>query len=511
VTVLSAAAATRVPVVVGIGEVLDRTHDPLQAKEPLELMSEAMRGAAADACGARGVELLESLDSLDIVCEYSWPYVDACASLCMRLNITPARAEYGPPGGESPVRYIHEAALRIAAGRSVVAAVVGAEAGYSAPHVAKAGAAHWSPRDTTARLLRGADLCHPLAVRHGAEQPVRVYPFYENATQARWGQSQGEALRESGELWSHYSSVAAGNPFAWLGRHYTVEEIITPSADNRLIAWPYTKHMAANPSVNQGAAVLVTSLDTARRLSVPEDRLVYVWGGASASEPRDYLGRDQFDRCAAQEAVLEAALGLGGGDISRFTALELYSCFPVVPKMARRTLGLAADAQTTAIGGLSFFGAPLNNYMTHAAAGLVRHLRQQPGKLALLYGQGEFLTKHHALILASCAPRDATLMDRYSVQEQADRNRAAPPELVLDYAGPARLETFTVIYNRAGTPEHGVVIGRTPQGARLMARVDGADSSSIAFLTDLSTCPIGTTGSVRRGGADGLLTWVYRP
>ena len=37
------------------------------------------------------------------------------------------------------------------------------------------------------------------------------------------------------------------------------DEITTPSPANRLIAWPYTKLMVANPTVNMGAAVLLTS------------------------------------------------------------------------------------------------------------------------------------------------------------------------------------------------------------------------------------------------------------
>ena len=92
-------------------------------------------------------------------------------------------------------------------------------------------------------------------------------------------------------------------------------------------------------------------------------------------------------------------MDLVGGDGKAFDAIELYSCFPCVPKMARRTLGLGADVQPTVTGGLTFFGAPLNTYMTHAACAMVRKLRDG-AKLGLLYGQGGFVTKHHALVLS---------------------------------------------------------------------------------------------------------------
>ena len=498
--------AARTPVLIGIGEVVDKQRDPLLAREPIELMAAALSRAAADASPTPAA-LMNAIDSLDIVCEHSWPYPDPCGLLGERIGVRPRRIEYGVTGGESPVRFIHEAALRIARGESTVAAIVGAEASHSAAAAAKAGVnPPWSPRDPNAKLLRGKDMCHPVAVRHGVVQPIHVYPLYENATQAAWGQTQSEALRESGELWSRYSGVAAENPCAWLTRRYTRDEIITPTADNRLISWPYTKHMVANPLVNQGAAVLLTTLERALELGVARERLVYVWSGASANEPRDYLQRDQYQRSSAQDAVLRASLEQAGDDVTQFALVELYSCFPVVPKMARRTLGLPADAQMTSTGGLSFFGAPLNNYMTHAAAGLVRRLREQPGKLALLYGQGEYVTKHHALILASAPPRANRLTADYSVQAIADRERGAAPALVLDYAGRASIETFTIVYGREGAPDFGTVVARTPYNARLLARVRPDDLTTLAMLTDLSSTPIGRGGTVSRG-ADELLEW----
>lgn len=106
--------------------------------------------------------------------------------------------------------------------------------------------------------------------------------------------------------------------------------------------------------------------------------------------------------------------------------------------MARRTLGFAADAQMTSTGGHSFFGAALNDYMTHIACGLVRGLRQLPGKLALLYGQGEYVTKHHAIVLAARPPERDQLTENYSVQADADARRGPVPPLVLDYAARPR-------------------------------------------------------------------------
>src|SRR6202023_1143651 len=240
-------------------------------------------------------------------------------------------------------------------------------------------------------------------------------------------------MAESGQLWSTYSNLASENPNAWLKRRFAPGEITTPTPDNRLIAWPYTKLMVANPTVNMGAAVILTSLAKARVAGIAEDRLVYPIGGASAEEPRDYLIRDQFFESHPQNAVLSAVMDLAGGDGRAFDAIELYSCFPCVPKMARRTLLLGPDVQPTVTGGLTFFGAPLNTYMTHAACAMVRKLRNG-ANLGLLYGQGGFVTKHHALVLSRQAPQ-APLAQDTSVQAEADRHHGAVPEFVTEANG----------------------------------------------------------------------------
>src|SRR5882757_5562190 len=140
---------------------------------------------------------------------------------------------------------------------------------------------------------------HPLAQRLGTSVPAHIYPFYEIASQAQWGQTPEQAREESGALWSAFSRVAADNPYAWSTQARDAASIVTPSGTNRLIAWPYTKSMVANPNVNQGAAVLICSLDRARREVIAEDRLIYFHAGAAASEPEDYLQRDAYYRSTA--------------------------------------------------------------------------------------------------------------------------------------------------------------------------------------------------------------------
>src|ERR1700674_2306283 len=475
----SPASDDRIPVIVGVGEITDRPKEIAAGLEPLTLLEEALKRAEADSGG----KLLGEIQSLDIVNFLSWRYQDPAKQLSERLGIAPAHAYYGPVGGESPIRYLHEAAQRIARGECSVAAVCGAEAQSTATKAERAKVdLPWTPfAHDVEEPKRGAAFQQPLAVKLGVFRPITVYPFYEAASSAHWGQTPREAMAESGALWSTYSGVASQNPSAWLQRRFTPEEITTPTPDNRLIAWHYTKLMVANPTVNMGAAVLMTSLAKAKAAGIAEDRLIHIWGGASAEEPRDYLVRDRFFESHAQNAVLRAAMELGGGDGKAFDAIELYSCFPCVPKMARRTLGLGADVQPTVTGGLTFFGAPLNTYMTHAACAMVRKLRSG-ARLGLLYGQGGFVTKHHALVLSRQAPPHALAQDT-SVQAEADRHRGAVPDFVTEADG-------------KGVVEHGVVMLRTADNTRALARVPAHDGATLAHLLNMDRTPVGSSGNI---------------
>ncbi len=112
-----------------------------------------------------------------------------------------------------------------------------------------------------------------MAVKLGVFRPVTVYPFYEAASVGALGpDARARRWRSPAICGRPIPSVAAQNPNAWLKRRFTPDEITTPTPDNRLIAWPYTKLMVANPTVNMGGAILLTSLAKARAAGIPEDR-----------------------------------------------------------------------------------------------------------------------------------------------------------------------------------------------------------------------------------------------
>jgi acetyl-CoA C-acetyltransferase len=495
-------ASDRAPVIIGTGEIVDKPEMLSAALEPAALIAAALRRADADAGGG----FLARIDGLKIVNSISWPYADLPARVADMIEHRPPRMAHGPLGGETPIRFIHEAALRIWRGESEIEAVAGGEAEYSVRQARNAGfVLPWTAPDPAWKTPRDRSYLHPLALRHGVSEPIFVYPLYEVATQAAWELIPAEGQAQSAELWSRFSQVAAANPCAWLDRPRKSVDIAEVNDTNRLIAWPYPKLMVANPNVNQGAAVLVTSFARAQEAGIDPTRMIFIGAGAAAQEPRDWVSRDVYSRSTAQDAVLEATLQRAGVDVPDLAAIELYSCFPCVPKMAARKLGLSRDATPTVAGGLTFFGAPLNNYMTHATVAMVRMLRATPGSAGLLYGQGGFVTRHHALVLAS-RPLEVGGQIDASVQSDADRRRGPVPIVVESAEGTASIECHTVFFDRAGVPTKGVVVLRLPDGGRTLAHVRADDAASLAVLMDQNRSAVGHKGILKRA-MDGLLEW----
>ncbi|MBK8545053.1 MAG: acetyl-CoA acetyltransferase [Caulobacteraceae bacterium] len=484
---------SKIPVIVGVGQINDRD----ERLNSVELMAAALRNADADGGGG----WLGRMEALDVVAQLSFPeFTDASAPLAQMLEITPRHcAQTRYPMGDSPVALLNAAANRIAAGEAEICAVAGGEALRTAAKRA-AGGKRDAVRESAARATREG------RARYGIVAPTDVYPLYENACRAAWGQTFAQAQAESAELWSGMSRVAAGRSDAWLRNEVSPAQILDVSPTNRPIAFPYTKLTVANASVNQGAAFIVTSLAKAKAAGVHEELLIYVGRGAAAREPGDVLARDRLDRSLSLEASLNGALRLNGLTSADIDLVELYSCFPVMPKLARRVIDWPVDRQITTFGGLTFGGGPVGNYMSHAIASMTQDLRESGNLHGLLFGNGGFATTSHSIIvsrdpeIASRGPHDP------SVQDEADAHRGPAPTLLEIYEGAAAIETYTVFYDREGAAKSGVIVARTPRHERFLAYVPGDDAPLITLLTDGAQEPVGMRGNAVTN-PDGLVHW----
>ena len=506
--------AERTPVIVGVGQINDRPKrvdealDSLEkALDPVELMSEALGRADADAGGG----WIPDCDSLAVVSQLAWPQLNPLdGTLADRLGITPThREQTAKPNGDNPIRLLNEAANRIGAGEAGICAVVGGEALRTAAALAAS-----RPRENGAKPNALRDASHRVrtgyAHSHGLTVPVDVYPLYENAGRAARGESLAQGQAETGLLWAGMSQVAATCEHAWLRQTMSAAEIVTPSAGNRPIAFPYTKFQVANSAVNQGAGFLVTSLAEAGRRGVAEDRMVFVGHGAAAHEAENFLQRDSFAASPSLAVSIERCLEMNGVSAADLAHVELYSCFPCVPKLARRVLRWPIDRPITVFGGLTFGGGPIGNYMSHAVACMVERLREASGpenSYGLLYANGGFATHNHTILL-SARSTDAIFPQNFDCQVEADARRGPIPPLDETYEGPATLETWTVHANREGEPRLGTVVALNPAGSRTLAVVAPADSATLSQLLAVDGELIGRTGKIA-SDVTGMRRWTF--
>ena len=471
----SSALDPRLPVVIGAGQLsnrVDRGADPL---DPVGLVAEAARLAAADS-GADGV--LAAIDSIRIVSILSWRYRNPGAMVADRLGVTlpdrPGASVYSAVGGNMPQSLVNAAALDIAAGRADLVLIGGGEAWRTRTKArATGGMPEWpsEPEAMAGAESFGKDL--PLMSEHemarGVFMPVQMDPIFENAWRAANGWSLEEHRRRLGELWSSFSQVAAQNPHAWIQEAYTPDEITTAGPTNRMVGWPYAKLLNSNNAVEQGAALLVCSVEKARSLGVPTDRWVFLHAGTDGSDTQFVSNRLDLHSSPAIRLAGRKAMELAGVTPDELAHVDLYSCFPVAVQVAAHELGLGSgidgDRPLTVTGGLSFAGGPWNNYVSHGIATMVGRLRASDsgeGATGLCTANGGFLTKH-AFGVYSTRPPSAAFQH---ADLQTEIDALGHIEASDDWEGPVTIEGYTVMHDRDGEPETGLVAARLPDGRR---------------------------------------------
>lgn len=118
-------------------------------------------------------------------------------------------------------------------------------------------------------------------------------------------------------------------------------------------------------------------------------------------------------------------------------------------------------------GGLPYAGGPGNDYSTHAIAAMVERLRRKPGARGLVTGLGWYFSRHSAGVYASAPPGAAADPGEPPAALEAIPAFACPLDPAAE--GRGRVETYTVVYERDGSPERGVVLGRLDDGRRFLA------------------------------------------
>lgn len=459
----------RTPCIVGVGQLVSRPDDG-PAPEPLEQWTRVIRAAADDA--EASVDILSRIDALRIVYCQSWQYDGPAERLCSALGIDPRFREYAGIGGTRPQQLINDAARGILAGESDVAVVTGAEALDTKRRLKRAGERPaWSFRDPHPPPFPFEAPFHPAEVTHEVFQAWLTFPLFDIGRRAATGCPPEEYRRLIGELMAPMSRVAAENPFAWFPRGRDADELMTPTPENRMVGYPYTKYIVSVMDVDMAAAVILMSHEAADAAGVPADHRVYVRGFCYAEDPHYLAEHESFSESPAMQAAARETLRIAGATPDDVGHLDLYSCFASSVFFGLDALGLQRDDPrgVTVTGGLPFAGGAGSNYMTHAVAAMTDVLRRDPGSLGLVSGVGMHMTKHvYAAYSTEAGPLE--LPDERGVRERLVA--AHPPRAITDAAaGPATVATYTVAHGRDGEPEWGLAICDLPGGTRAYARV----------------------------------------
>jgi len=454
-------------------------------------MVDALERAALDSGAAT---MLENIEEIVAVSSFTWHTNDPALLVAQRLglNVTTRLLSIG---GNTPQKFVHDAARRILDGEVHSVAVVGAEAMYARLLARREGRElDWTlQRDDVVSPLIATNDPAPLTAAEygqGLNLPTNVYPLFENARRARWGWTIPEQRERLGRLWSNFAHVAATNPYAWIHDAPSGEAIATPSADNRMVAFPYTKLLMANMPVDMAACYIMTSFEHATALGVASDRMVFPVCGAAANDHWLISDRPQLDDSPAMRAIWETLtdFGVTSDDLGH---IDLYSCFPTVVQSACDVLDIDAfdpSRVPTITGGLTFGGGPGNNYVTHSIASMVDRLRSDSSSQGLVTALAWFCTKHSWGVYSSSPPRDGF---RWAgPQDKIDRQARCASD---QRDGPATVESYTVTHSSNGEPERLIIAARTPDDVRTWCHSTEATLMEESERTEL----IGRAGEVR--------------
>jgi acetyl-CoA C-acetyltransferase len=470
----------RTPVLVGAAAVSQRAEDPREAREPLELMAQALERAAEDA-GSRA--LLTRADAIRIPRGF-WDYPDPGRALAERFGAQ-ARTTVAEIG-VLQTTLLGAAARDISDGRADVVLVAGGEARHRAQRAQQLGVtaslARLPERAPDEVLRPHAEILHPLELRVGLAAPVSQYAVIENAL--RFADKQDlDAHRDAvAALQARASRAAAANPDAWDRTAHEAAEIRGPTPRNRMLAFPYTKLHTSQWNVDQAAGLILCSLQTARALGLDARRLVFPLAVADANHMTPLAARPALERVPGFAHAGRRALAHAGLSAAELGPLELYSCFPIAVRAQARELGIDEARPLTVTGGMTFAGGPLNHFVLQALVKLAERLRAEPERAGLLSAVSGILTKQGVSLWSAGEPERGFAFFDVTAEAAAEQ----PPREIVDGAdGAARVAGYTVLFEGERAARAAFVC-ELPDGRRTLAASDDPALAALGTREELT-------------------------
>ncbi|WP_416897900.1 MAG: acetyl-CoA acetyltransferase [Minwuia sp.] len=506
---------SRIPVLVGSGQITQREKDPLKALSPMDLTAAAAREAAKDAGPeAKVLEALDTVVQIRSFSDTSWrfvcpfgTYANPPKSLANRLGASNAkRLVYTHPGGNMPQWCINRMFEMITRGELQAALIAGGEALATQKAAQRAKLElDWSedPGGKPEEWGVATRGWNDMEDRHQMRGAIYAYPMVENAIRGHKGESIDEHMMTMGRLFSGFAKVAAGNPLADRRDGYSAEEIATVSDSNPFIGFPYTKLMNSNAFIDQSAAVILMSVAKAKELGIPSEKWVFLHGCGDAYDHWYLTERINHWSSPAMRTVAAETSRMSGKTPAEMDFLDLYSCFPSAVQIACAEMGIPEDDPRglTVTGGLPYFGGPGNNYVTHSIAEMMNKVRSRPGSYGMVTANGNYVTKQSAGIYSTDMP-ETPFAPTDPATYQAKINADKGPEVAETAEGDAEIETYAVLHDRQG-PAFSIVFGRLGDGRRFIANTE-ADPELLAEMEKVDY--LGRKGRVST--KDGLNTFA---
>ena len=497
------------PILIGAGQFTEKKVAPELAQPPMGIAAEAAKAALADT--GKADELKAAIDTIVAIRIFpdSWnrprmpnPFGRAenpPRAIARRIGANPSLAIYGNVGGNTPQKYINEMAERIVQGDVSVVLLAGSEAIKTAQQALRAEIPlNWQEEDEGSLEDRGIGepLSTPHEFAHGLGVPIQTYPLFENSLRNEAGHSIEEHLLEMGKLFAPFTEIAAQNPFSFYGTQRTAEELATISAENRYICLPYPKWMNAMDGVNQGAAVIMTSVGKAKEIGIDPKKWIFLHGCGEANEKLFVSERLNYTSAPAIRVNTQHAFDMAAKTIQDMQYIDIYSCFPSAVEISAAELGIALDDPRglTLTGGLPFFGGPGNNYSMHAIASLLPLLRKNRSDFGLITANGGYLTKHATGIYSAQAIKGKWQRTNPAIYQQ-EIDSLSYPSFTEHPSGPAAIETYTVCFDREG-PNRGIVVGRQHSDNKRFIANTSDHKDFLQYFTQQE--PIGSAGQVRQ-------------
>ncbi len=483
----------KTPILVGSAQYVDRHSVNPKSMSPTDISSHVSQMALLDA--SISDEFKQTVDVLisarlfedSVKGTPMWPNPfggpdNVPGAIARRIGLNPRRLIYAEVGGETPQRVVNQMAEQIFSGdvRSVV--FTGSEALATIRSAQKKGLEFdWTEEvgGNFEDLWPENPMTDEYEAKHGITFPIQVYALLEQVRRHRLGLSLDDYREGIANLLSPFSVVAEKNPYAQFPKYLAKEYIANFSEQNFPLCEPYAKWMVAQDAVNQGAAVVMTSVATAIEHDIPESQWVYLKSYSDCDELR-VIERPDLSRSPAQQLALTDALDNSGLTPQDFSFIDLYSCFPIAIWTACESLGLSTDGSPplTVTGGLPYFGGPGNNYSLHAISEITQRLRGKQDKCALVAANGGYLSKHSVGVYSSDLNENWKPLTQRSTLGLC-RSSVKVKEKV---SGRGIIESYAAVYSR-GEKKKGFIVGKLVEGEqRFLAVANPEEPKALSVL-----------------------------